>query len=310
MSVARAALFIVPVVAALAGCGRDEGSGSPTTPASVAPTTNARRIEGGTPATWSGVSFDLPAGWKLQENQGAAVLTPGNAVQGEELFLLLSDPDTRTFDPAAVDQSIAAAVAQLNPKARPQGSPEDRTFGDVKGRALRYTAKLDDGRRGEFRVFAFEGTRASAIVAIGLADRLDARQTEVDALLASMTKPAAAAPAAGSSVRPELAGQWMWITNFSANSGGRQTDTTLILRADGSFEYRYNHVSSNPFGASWGSERNSGTWTATEDSITFRDAGGARTCTLEKRNHPKNTGDPMIIVDGKAFVTATLRAPW
>jgi hypothetical protein len=31
---------------------------------------------------------------------------------------------------------------------------------------------------------------------------------------------------------------------------------------------------------------------------------------LEKRNHPKNVGDPMIVLDGEAYVTATLKAPW
>ena len=33
-------------------------------------------------------------------------------------------------------------------------------------------------------------------------------------------------------------------------------------------------------------------------------------CKLEKRNHPKNVNDPMIVLDGDAFVTATQRPPW
>ncbi|HZV69137.1 MAG TPA: hypothetical protein VFG10_06315 [Saprospiraceae bacterium] len=41
-----------------------------------------------------------------------------------------------------------------------------------------------------------------------------------------------------------------------------------------------------------------------ENSI--RSSGGD----LEQRNHPKNVNDPMIVLDGRAFVTAYNKPPW
>lgn len=35
-----------------------------------------------------------------------------------------------------------------------------------------------------------------------------------------------------------------------------------------------------------------------------------RTFELEKRNHPKNVSDPMIVLDGQAYVATTAREPW
>jgi len=53
-----------------------------------------------------------------------------------------------------------------------------------------------------------------------------------------------------------------------------------------------------------------GAWTATETSITARSAGGRiTTYVLEKRNHPKNN-DPMLVLDGQAFVTFYQKPPW
>jgi hypothetical protein len=31
---------------------------------------------------------------------------------------------------------------------------------------------------------------------------------------------------------------------------------------------------------------------------------------LERQNHPQNTNDPMLVLDGKPYVTATQRKPW
>jgi len=55
----------------------------------------------------------------------------------------------------------------------------------------------------------------------------------------------------------------------------------------------------------------SGTWTATEGTLTTHSRGGkTSTYRLEKRNHPKNVRDPMIVLDGQTFVTAYSKPPW
>ena len=55
----------------------------------------------------------------------------------------------------------------------------------------------------------------------------------------------------------------------------------------------------------------SGAWTATETTLTTRSASGrVTTYRLEKRNHPKNVRDPMIVLNGEPFVTFYNKPPW
>ena len=55
----------------------------------------------------------------------------------------------------------------------------------------------------------------------------------------------------------------------------------------------------------------SGSWTATESTLTTRSVGGRVTVyRLEKRNHPKNVRDPMIVLNGETFVTYFNKPPW
>ena len=51
-------------------------------------------------------------------------------------------------------------------------------------------------------------------------------------------------------------------------------------------------------------------WSATATSITaYSNTNGTTTFRLEKRNHPKNN-DPMLVLDGEAFVSYYQKAPW
>jgi hypothetical protein len=43
--------------------------------------------------------------------------------------------------------------------------------------------------------------------------------------------------------------------------------------------------------------------------IAYSNTHGKITYPFEKRNHPK-TGDPMIVLDGDAYVTAYRKNPW
>ena len=54
-----------------------------------------------------------------------------------------------------------------------------------------------------------------------------------------------------------------------------------------------------------------GTWYVQGDRIYYNSQSkGPGSYRLEKRNHPKNVNDPMIILDGTAYVTAYQKAPW
>jgi len=112
-------------------------------------------------------------------------------------------------------------------------------------------------------------------------------------------------------VAPELVGQWCYMSN-SLNSS---TNNCITLNADGT--YIYNGESSRTVStpdlyggtSSQGSDR--GTWYLRGDRIYYNSqTKGPGSYRLEKRNHPKNVGDPMIVLDGESYVTATYKQPW
>lgn len=108
----------------------------------------------------------------------------------------------------------------------------------------------------------------------------------------------------------ELVGKWCYLANVQANDGGRMSERCFVLNSDGTYQYHAETSNSNPYGGSSSETNDSGRWTATATTITAQsNSGQSQTYTLEKRNHPK-TGDPMLIVDGDAFVTFYQKQPW
>ncbi|MBI2920114.1 MAG: hypothetical protein HYY18_03395 [Planctomycetes bacterium] len=277
----------------------------------------AEQIEGGkTTTTTIGLRFDVPDDWTVTSDKpGVFVLMPEGANPSgvvEELYMLAYDklPDA---DPGSkkVREELGKLRDGLLPGGTLDGDPKEGVFGDFEGLIYCYEGKAQDGRTARlwFHVWT-RNDHVVALVALGYPKQLKKRKSDVIAILKSCRK-SKKPKAAANIVRPELIGEWAWITNFSANNGGgRQTLTTVRLNADGSFRYHAESVSTNPFGAAWGNEDITGTWTATADKITFTTREGAATYSLEKRNHPKNVNDPMIVIDGKAYVTTTRREPW
>jgi len=108
----------------------------------------------------------------------------------------------------------------------------------------------------------------------------------------------------------ELAGKWCYMANVSGQGGGRMSNRCFTLREDGTYEYYAESSSSGPVASAASQESDSGTWTATATTITSHSSKtGTKTYKLERRNHPKN-GDPMLVLDGDAYVTATKRPSW
>ena len=112
-------------------------------------------------------------------------------------------------------------------------------------------------------------------------------------------------------VAQELVGKWCYMSN-SLNSS---TNRCITLNADGT--YIYNSESSRTvntselYGGTASQGADQGTWYVQGDRIYYNSqTQGQGSYRLEKRNHPKNVGDPMIVLDGEAYVTATLKAPW
>ncbi len=109
---------------------------------------------------------------------------------------------------------------------------------------------------------------------------------------------------------PELFGKWCYMSNVSTGSGGRMSNRCFTLYENGTYEFYSETSSSGPVASSASQESDSGTWTATATTITRNSRTlGSETYPLEKRNHPK-TGDPMLVLDGDAYVTYSPRAPW
>jgi hypothetical protein len=114
------------------------------------------------------------------------------------------------------------------------------------------------------------------------------------------------------SIHMELVGKWCWMSMVNANNGGaRQSSRCITLNGNGSYQYAGQTDSYNPYGGATSQSGDQGTWTATETTLTARSASGRVTVyRLEKRNHPKNVRDPMIVLNGEAFVTAYNKPPW
>jgi hypothetical protein len=112
-------------------------------------------------------------------------------------------------------------------------------------------------------------------------------------------------------IHMELVGKWCWISVTTANQGARQSSRCITLNGNGTYAYAGETDSYNPNGGATSQSADSGTWTATETTLTAHSRSGkAITYRLEKRNHPKNVRDPMIVLDGQAFVTAYNKPPW
>ncbi|HLM60508.1 MAG TPA: hypothetical protein VK308_06880 [Pyrinomonadaceae bacterium] len=115
----------------------------------------------------------------------------------------------------------------------------------------------------------------------------------------------------GGGVLPELVGKWCYIASVNPSSGNMRTsDRCFTLYANGTYEYYGENYTSGGGGSYTSATRDSGRWSATSTSITaYSSTTGTTTFRLEKRNHPKNN-DPMLLLDGEAFVSAYQKQPW
>jgi hypothetical protein len=122
--------------------------------------------------------------------------------------------------------------------------------------------------------------------------------------------PAPPPPAAGGSVVPELIGKWCYMSNVNASDGGRQSNTCFALNGDGSYWYHSETSSSGQYGGTASQSDDQGRWVASGSTLTATSSTGKVTSyTFEKQNHPK-TRDPMLVINGQAFVTYFQKPSW
>lgn len=116
------------------------------------------------------------------------------------------------------------------------------------------------------------------------------------------------APAAGG-VMQALVGKWCYMSNLTGTNS-YMSSRCFVLYANGTYEYSAESSTSGAYGSTAGQSYDSGRWSATRTTLTaYSNSQGKLVYPIELRNHPK-TGDPMIVVDGDAYVTAYQKRPW
>jgi len=124
----------------------------------------------------------------------------------------------------------------------------------------------------------------------------------------------AKAPSSPDTAKPsgagDITGKWCYMSNIYASNGGRISNRCFTLNPNGTYEYYGESSSSGQYGSTASQQSDRGTWTATATTInTNSTRNGTRTYRLEKKNHPK-TKDPMLVIEGDAYVTYYKKASW
>lgn len=118
----------------------------------------------------------------------------------------------------------------------------------------------------------------------------------------------------------EMVGKWCYVNVTSNSSGGWSTDECFTLYENGTYEYYsensgsatgYNSYGTQIYaGGTSGSNSDRGTWRVQGNQLIAQSQTQGQVIYLfQKQNHPKNN-DPMIVIDGRAFVTQYQKEPW
>lgn len=112
------------------------------------------------------------------------------------------------------------------------------------------------------------------------------------------------------SVRAELVGRWCLIS-LTAEQSPRKFSRCLTLNGGGTYALADAADSKNTAAGKTSPAGESGTWTATETSLSTHSLSGKNTTYhLQKRNHPGKVHDPMLVLDGQAYVSFFSKTPW
>jgi hypothetical protein len=121
-------------------------------------------------------------------------------------------------------------------------------------------------------------------------------------------------PSSNSRAIPQdLVGKWCWI-NVNSNSSF-PSGNCIVLNGDGTYKYNSETPRAGSADAQTGGTASQasdqGKWWVEGDRIFYTSTTqGQGSYLLEKKNHPRNFGDPMIVLDGQSYLTSALRQPW
>lgn len=250
--------------------------------------------------------------------KASGTIAAGNfEVNGQDFpFTLTRDGSGFKLASAGTEYRLARKAPAV-PAAAPAGA---RTTGSIVGSwrnatgSARFNADgtgVVDGTPGRYEVRGNQLTLtwAQGQATIPFEVRGDVLSLTVNGATATLNR--VKEEAGAGSVHMELVGKWCWISVTAANQGASQSSRCITLNGNGTYTYAGQSDSYNPYGGASSQSADSGTWTATESTLTTLSRGGkTSTYRLEKRNHPKNVRDPMIVLDGQTFVTAYNKPPW
>jgi hypothetical protein len=108
---------------------------------------------------------------------------------------------------------------------------------------------------------------------------------------------------------PAFVGKWCYLSSLTGTNSF-MSSRCFTLYQNGTYEFAAESSTSGAYGSTAGQSYDTGRWTATRTTLTAHSTkNGKIVYPIELRNHPK-TGDPMIVVDGDAYVTAFKKSPW
>ncbi len=125
---------------------------------------------------------------------------------------------------------------------------------------------------------------------------------------------ASAGPAGGGRTPLELTGKWCRVNVSAASTGGSSSSACFLLDPDGTYAYFTERSMSvnapDAYGGVASQDGDRGRWWVEGDRLFYDSpVRGQGSYKLEKKNHPES-GDPMIVLDGEAYVTYYQKPPW
>ena len=231
---------------------------------------------------------------------------------------------------AALFLSLFVSLAHANPalhgtwSAVVDGAPLVIEFGEnangkVNGQPIRWQtigAMLLLEQQGAVQSYQWQAKGGKLHVSGGDLDGAVAFTRGTRAADAARKKEASAPKTAQASGGQELVGKWCNMAQFTANRGGGSSRMECFeLHPDGSYTYQYEGSMSATAPGMWGGTASQGSdagrWRFDGRRLTAQSRNGkVSTYALETRNHPTNTRDPMICLDGTCSVTFYNKAPW
>jgi hypothetical protein len=162
-----------------------------------------------------GLRFEYPQGWRTQEGGGMLQLIPPdqghNAMGATETYVVSANPAaglTGPDDPRLI-QTVEAHLAQLPFLVRQGGGEPVSTASGAPGISLRWEGVNPMGKTIQARLYlTLLGEYAVAVMGLGEAERLAARESLVRAIFTSLEREAGG-------LDPELVGTWHYLSTLS-----------------------------------------------------------------------------------------------